>query len=865
MPPRFWRMTGRVGWVLVLGWMLAATAGAQILRPGGGNNGAVSNPPVITAIEPSGATIGAITEWKVRGSNLATVDRWTVRGEGVEVVSAEAKSDAEAAVRVRVSDNAAPGTRELRAIGPDGLSNLALFRVDALPQHAEVEPNDMPGKAQEVRLGSAIAGILKAQDLDHFRLPGRRGARVTIEVEAQRVGTPILPVLTLYGPNGLAVAQARESRGTEHDARLSYVFPEDGPYVVQVRDNLYGGSDDATYRLRVLEAGPFATGLFPLGGPKGQTITVEASGGNLDEPRMRTITLPDEPGTIDPGPFDGPGGPISVPMKLIVSEGTEVVESAIDAPEGSTTPIEAGQTANGRIGQPGEVDRYTLPVKKGESIAVRIRAAELGSWLDSVVRVVDAEGEELEQNDDAGVNNAPNQPFQPFRNQAPADPDSRLTFAAKEDGMVTIEVFDRYGNGGSEYAYRLEVGPPSPDFAVKLLLGDLDQIRQQARFGQQRIASRVPGANGSLNLKPGSTTTINFLVTGEGAVGKIQVRAEGLPDGVTAEPVEVSPPAFLASNRPLPPTGGALVLKVDPEASASLGQLRIVASNQPPQGDTIIHHRATATILLDATSAAPAGAPSLPITREVHEIPIWVAGDTRPAELRPGFVGPPKPLPIALKGVNNPGVLLQGDRLDLALELDPPAPPLSRYALETETDAPGLTLQTLVNEPLPSRSATDPEEPAALVRVLADVKAPAGEREITIRLRSFGQEPIQRVEKIQVRPPIALKPREETLTIRPGEPATLHVAVHREEGVSRREAVQIALGLPEGVQVADPSTLRLSADQETAAIPLTLEPGAVPPQQPIAITITGTIRMPRGRVGVDSAVRPMLSGRRAEN
>ncbi len=92
-----------------------------------------------------------------------------------------------------------------------------------------------------------------------------------------------------------------------------------------------------------------------------------------------------------------------------------------------------------------------------------------------------------------------------------------------------------------EYAYRLEVGPSQPDFAVKLLFGDPNLIRRQARFGQQQRAPRLPGANGSLNLQPGTTTTLNFLVTGEGVVGKIEVRAEGLPEGVTAAPIEVSP------------------------------------------------------------------------------------------------------------------------------------------------------------------------------------------------------------------------------------------------------------------------------------------------------------------------------------
>lgn len=852
-----------VGWAALGSLGLASGAEGQLFRFGSGGEASVGNPPAITAIEPAGATVGAETEWTVRGQNLAKVGRWVVSGEGVAIEATERSGDGEAAVRVRVAEGAEPGYRELRALGPDGLSNLALFRVDTLRQVGEVEPNDEPGQAQEVAPGTAVSGVLKAQDLDHYRVEGRRGARVTVEVEAQRIGTPIVPVLTLLGPTGQAVARAMETRGLEHDARLAFTFPEDGPYVVQVRDNLYGGSDSAAYRLRVREDGPFATGQFPLGGPAGATVVVEVSGGNLERPRTKEVTLAGEPGSfVAVGGFDGPGGPVSSPMRLVVGGGSEVMEAGDDAATGSATPLEVGQTANGRIARPGEVDRYAMRVKKGESIGVRVRAAELGSWLDSVVRVVDAEGQELAQNDDAGVNNEAQQPFQPFNNQAAPDPDSRLAFQAREDGEVTVEVADRYGDGGPEYAYRLEVGPSRPDFAVKLLFGDPNLIRRQARFGQQQRAPRLPGANGSLTIRPGSTVALNFVVSGEGAVGKVEVRAEGLPTGVTAAPVEVSPPAFLGANRPLPPTGGALVLKAAANAPAELGRLRIVATSRPTDGEPRTRP-AIATILLDAPNVAPAGTPSLPIARELTEIPVWVAGDSRPAELRPGFFGPPRPVPVALKGVANPGVLLQGGRLDLALELEPAAPPARSYALEAATDAPGLDVQTLVTESA-AGATPDPNEPAALVRVGADVDAPAGERAVVIRFRSLNGEPVERREAVEVRPPIALKAAEEEVAIAPGRTAVLRVEVVREPGAGDREPVQLALDLPAGVRVSDPAALRVAPGRGTAEVVLALEDGAEAPSAPVAVGIAGTIRMPRGRVRVEAAVRPMLTGPAAE-
>jgi hypothetical protein len=96
-------------------------------------------------------------------------------------------------------------------------------------------------------------------------------------------------------------------------------------------------------------------------------------------PRAKTVALPDEPGAVvEPGPFDGPGGPVSVPQRLAVGEGPEVFE----AQNSTETRLAIGMTANGRISHPGEVDRYLIPVKAGDRLRFEVQAAALGSWLD---------------------------------------------------------------------------------------------------------------------------------------------------------------------------------------------------------------------------------------------------------------------------------------------------------------------------------------------------------------------------------------------------------------------------------------------------------------------------------------------------
>jgi hypothetical protein len=850
-----------------MGWLTGMACLAAVISPAEAQisqllGGGASTPPSpsISSIEPPGATIGGTTEWNVTGQNLQGITRWLFSGEGIEITGFEAKSPTEAVVKVAVSPGTVEGFREVRALSPGGLSNLCLFRLDSLSQASESEPNDDREHANEAAIGTAIGGRLKPRDLDHFRIRGRRGARIILDLEARRIGTPITPVVSVLGPSGLALAQAMETRGTDHDARLTFTFPDDGEYVVQVRDNLYNGSDAAIYRLRLLEGARYADGLYPLGGRAGETIEVRASGGNLEQPRVKMVTLPDQPGVVfDPGPFDGAGGPASVPMRMLVGGGAEVSEVGPTS-GGSATPIEIGQVANGRIEAPGELDRYVLKVKKGNSIRVRIRAAELGSWLDSVVKIVDAKGKTVAENDDAGVN-ANNNQFQPFNNQPSASPDSRLTFSAREDGEVTIEVFDRYGEGGTEYAYRMEVGPARPDFNVTVLFGDPNLANRRRAIGQ-RQAPRTPGASGSLNLLPGSSTTLNFLVSGEGPVGPIEVHVEGLPSGVTSEPVKVSPPAFLSPNAPLPAMGNAIVLKAAPNASAELGMLRIVAKARPKDSPELVR-LATATVILDT----PIGGEAVtrPIGRELTEIPVWVVGDARPAALRPDFVGPPKPIAIALKGVTNPGVLLQGGRLDLGLELDPASPPPGSFNLEAEgQEGKGLSIQTLVTE-TPSAGAGGPMPgPVAVVRVVADTDAPTGEATVMIRLTPFGKPVSMRTERVEVRPPIAIRPREEVVAIAPGRPTTLHVEVKRETGVGDREPVSLRLDLPPGVVVTDAVALKVPPDRGEAEISLMLEESAQGPLASVPVDITGTIRMPRGVVEVSSAVRPMLSRRPAE-
>ena len=827
-------------WGLVGALAVAELAGAQ--PQGAPQRGRTDTAPFLASITPPAAATGKSVEWAVTGRNLAKVDRWLISGEGVEVVETRPKSDTAATVVVRASAQAEPGFHELRAMGPHGLSNLAIIRVDRLDSALEAEPNDEPEKANDLAPGAAVVGVLKPQDLDHFRVAGQAGRRVTIEVEAQRLGTPIAPVLTVMSPAGTPLAQATETPGTDRDCRLTYTFPADGPYLLQVRDAMYGGGDSALYRLRLGEE-PYATALFPLGGRRGQAITVTASGGNLASPLTRTIKLPEVPGAIvEVGPFDSPAGPVLAPGRLIVGDGPEVVE-APDAPR--PIRLAPGTVANARIERPGEVDRYVIPVKKGDRVGIRVRAEALGSWLDSVVTVHDAKGNILAEKDDLVDTNVPQ--GQVFNNVQPSllpdAADSRLEVEAKQDGDLTVEVTDRYGAGGPEYGYRLEVGPARPDFAISLLLDPNLNNRQPVANGR-RVRGNTPGITGALNLRPGSTTSINFLVSVEGKTGTITVRAEGLPPGVKAEPRRIQQFGATgrnAMNRAPQPAGGALALQVAADAAPALGELRIVGE-ATLEGGTTLTRTAVATLALDTNATTTT---ARPVTRTLTSLPVRILGElTAPVVER---VGPPAPTSLALKDVKVPGVLFPGDRLDLALAFDPPHPAPESYRVEAMADVRGLSVQAL--PPVARKEGAD-----AVVRVTALADLAPGMREVTVKVTPAGGEPIVRAVPLTIRPPIVLRPRPESIPLAPGATATLWVGIEREPGF--KGPVDLRINPPRGVRLIGPVP-RIKEGQDGCEVRLALAERADLPAAPAEVKITGVVRL-RTSVRVESAIRPRI-------
>jgi hypothetical protein len=114
---------------------------------------------------------------------------------------------------------------------------------------------------------------------------------------------------------------------------------------------------------------------------------------------------------------------------------------------------------NGRIDQPGDWDVFRFQGRAGEAIVAEVYARRLDSPLDSVLKLTDAKGAQLAFNDDYEDQGAGLETHHA---------DSRILTTLPANGTYYLYLGDAQQKGGPEYAYRLRIGAPRPDFDLRV-------------------------------------------------------------------------------------------------------------------------------------------------------------------------------------------------------------------------------------------------------------------------------------------------------------------------------------------------------------------------------------------------------------
>ncbi len=430
---------------------------------------------------------------------------------------------------VTIAPDARPGRREIRLVTRRGVSNALPFYVGHTPEVARkpmktcqlpvlgrehLAQRVRPPEEEEVRitLPCTMNGQVAAGEINRYRFHAKKGQRLVISVKARELVPYVADavpgwfqaVVRLYDAHGREVAYNDDFR-FHPDPVLYFEVPEDGEYVLTIYDALFRGRESFVYRITIGEL-PYITHIFPLGARVGDPVKIELGGWHLDG------------AVLTPPPAEaGPG--IHLIAAAVGNTFSNYVPFALDTlPESFETepnddPAQAQKVSlpvifNGRMDHPGDLDVFEVEGKAGQTIVAEVHARRLASPMDSFLKVTDSQGKILAMNDDhydagSGLNTH--------------HADSYLIVHLPSDGKYFVHLGETCQQGGNEFAYRLRISLPRPDFALRT------------------IPSR-------LNIRSNGTAALTvFAIRKDGFEGPITLRFKDLPPGLESQGATLGP------------------------------------------------------------------------------------------------------------------------------------------------------------------------------------------------------------------------------------------------------------------------------------------------------------------------------------
>jgi len=223
--------------------------------------------PKISMALPLNVTPGATTKVTLRGLNLdqATEVRFSepleggsvsIKGKGKAEIPKETDpavyGDTKVDLEVKLPAEVSAEKVSLVAVNAAGETKpheLVVLSKEKLV--AEKEPNGGFATAQPVEAGQVVQGaVSQPLDVDVFKFTGKKGESWRIEVEANRRGSILDPMLTVHNAAGNTLAVSDDSASTR-DASIQLTLPADGVYYVTLMDAHNSGGATHAYLLRL--------------------------------------------------------------------------------------------------------------------------------------------------------------------------------------------------------------------------------------------------------------------------------------------------------------------------------------------------------------------------------------------------------------------------------------------------------------------------------------------------------------------------------------------------------------------------------------------------------------------------------------
>ena len=343
-------------------------------------------------------------------------------------------------VTVAADADAAPGVREFRICGPNGISPPRPLLVSA--ERRTEEPRfaapfrPVPEPPLVETLPQVLDGQIMPGETDRWRLRLKKGRTILLRTVARELQPYIGDAVPGFFN---AAIHLRDARGREvgfaddnvyhPDPVLRFTPREDGDYTLEVHDVLYRGREDFVYSILV------TGGSVPYG------------------PASAVLW---------PKPVD------AIPAEAMIAE------------------------SRGRIASPGSVTLMSFQVDAPCECVLDLLARRAGSPLDGRLRVLDGAGREL-----AVFSDVTDAVHCGSIIQSEIDPVGTVVLPAA--GTYRVKVEDEAGKGGGAWTYDLRVHRPAPRFAVWLSRSSLP-FRARQPVKAKAYVFRRDGFDGPVRL-----------------------------------------------------------------------------------------------------------------------------------------------------------------------------------------------------------------------------------------------------------------------------------------------------------------------------------------------------------------------------
>ena len=387
--------------------------------------------PAIRLLDVRGLRVGGTTTLTIDGDDLGTAPRLLLPFSAKQSLQPKA-TDKKAVFDVVLDGDVQPGYYHLRVVSESGISLPVVIGVDRMTQ--------APLMPTVSELPTCLHGTVAGGATVETKFQGNAKQKVMIEVEAQRLGSKLRPIVHLYTPKKLQLAWSWGTPALFGDTRLEAILPEDGTYSVTLHDAEYAAVAPSFFRLKLGEWS-YVDQIFPPALATNQSASIELLG--MKTPEAVKVGA-SKNAQILPLPFPK-AGVWSGPRPFVtVSSHPEFVKQAAkdklqELPEGLLG-------VSGRLLTPFVEDQYRVLVKPGQKVRLEVFAERIGSPIDAALVVRNDKGAQLVRAEDS---------------PGTLDPILEYTVPDKVTSII-VGVIDAQGRGGPRGVYRLVIDPQTP-------------------------------------------------------------------------------------------------------------------------------------------------------------------------------------------------------------------------------------------------------------------------------------------------------------------------------------------------------------------------------------------------------------------